>query len=334
VAWVLFRIAPGVAAGTNTPLSWVYANLNGGAIPCTSQGAMLVVGSASSRFSAPQNAFGARGTQVSVPISASALAGGSSLDLIVTFDPNVLAAVSAQKSTLTSCMNVTANLSVPGTVRISMFGLCTVSGSGPLVYVVFNVVGASGSRTPLNVTRGTVDEDRYPTVLQDGLFNVCGTPDADGDGYSACAGDCNDASPAVHPGALEVCNGVDDDCNSVVDDAVTAAPIVGLVLAGEYGDTRLTWPVTAGATGYDVVRGDVSALRLSDGNFSSSTDTCLVDNGPASNVLDSAIPTDDGGFWYLVRPVNCGGPGSFDGAGTHQIALRDPGINAAPSSCP
>jgi hypothetical protein len=42
--------------------------------------------------------------------------------------------------------------------------------------------------------------------------------DADGDGYAVDA-DCDDADPAVYPGAVEVCNGRDDDCNGLVDDA-------------------------------------------------------------------------------------------------------------------
>ena len=39
-------------------------------------------------------------------------------------------------------------------------------------------------------------------------------------GYAAVSGDCDDASPAIHPDALEVCNGVDDDCNGIVDEAM------------------------------------------------------------------------------------------------------------------
>jgi len=44
--------------------------------------------------------------------------------------------------------------------------------------------------------------------------------DRDGDGY-ACL-DCNDADPAVHPGAAEVCDGKDNDCDGIVDGAPCA----------------------------------------------------------------------------------------------------------------
>ncbi len=44
--------------------------------------------------------------------------------------------------------------------------------------------------------------------------------DGDGDGYFAlpCGSDCDDADPAVHPGAAEVCdNGKDDQCDGAID---------------------------------------------------------------------------------------------------------------------
>jgi hypothetical protein len=47
----------------------------------------------------------------------------------------------------------------------------------------------------------------------------CRTVDHDGDGESEADGDCDDADPAVHEGAVEVENGVDDDCDDLVDEA-------------------------------------------------------------------------------------------------------------------
>jgi len=68
---------------------------------------------------------------------------------------------------------------------------------------------------------GSVDPACVPTTCID----------ADSDGYgaqgdSACGGDpavfdCDDGDAGVYPGAIEVCNGVDDDCDGQVDDGCT-----------------------------------------------------------------------------------------------------------------
>jgi MYXO-CTERM domain-containing protein len=42
--------------------------------------------------------------------------------------------------------------------------------------------------------------------------------DRDGDGHPDAGGDCDDLDPAVHPGAAEACNGLDDDCDGDVPD--------------------------------------------------------------------------------------------------------------------
>lgn len=47
--------------------------------------------------------------------------------------------------------------------------------------------------------------------------------DSDGDGWTSCNGDCNDANALVNPGAYEaVGNGVDDDCDAASSDTVAA----------------------------------------------------------------------------------------------------------------
>ena len=61
--------------------------------------------------------------------------------------------------------------------------------------------------------------------------------DRDGDGFLACSGDCDDSDPDVHPGALESCNGRDDDCNGVADDGFPDADADGVaVCAGDCDD--------------------------------------------------------------------------------------------------
>ena len=89
-------------------------------------------------------------------------------------------------------------------------------------------------------------------------------PDADGDAWGsgepvlACSlpaghaevdGDCNDGDPAVHPEASEVCNSVDDDCDSEVDENVGSAWYVDADADG-YGDPRAETMLCDGASGF------------------------------------------------------------------------------------
>lgn len=68
--------------------------------------------------------------------------------------------------------------------------------------------------------------ERLRTKLQRKYTDSAICMDRDNDGYSPMRGDYNDASPIIHPGAVEVVNGVDDDCNRVIDD----------ILLSEIGD--------------------------------------------------------------------------------------------------
>lgn len=72
------------------------------------------------------------------------------------------------------------------------------------------------------------------------------TSDDDGDGFTSvgsCEGsadDCDDDDPAVHPGATEACNGVDDDCDGSTDEGgVCAEKVVFLssqLFDGNFGN--------------------------------------------------------------------------------------------------
>lgn len=45
--------------------------------------------------------------------------------------------------------------------------------------------------------------------------------DADGDGFTTAAGDCDDGEPAMNPGAVEVADGLDNDCDGDIDEGTT-----------------------------------------------------------------------------------------------------------------
>jgi len=73
-------------------------------------------------------------------------------------------------------------------------------------------------------------------ATDEGLATQAWYQDADGDGFGSVAtavvgcqqpggfvgngSDCNDTNTAVHPGTVEICNGIDEDCNGQTDDGV------------------------------------------------------------------------------------------------------------------
>ena len=71
-------------------------------------------------------------------------------------------------------------------------------------------VGESAGRVQVRVQSDDGQESFYVALRGVGGQSVV---DADGDGYSPSAGDCNDSDASVHPGAPELCDGKDNDCD-------------------------------------------------------------------------------------------------------------------------
>ncbi len=112
---------------------------------------------------------------------------------------------------------------------------------------------ADGDGFPDEVDCLPLDPQSYPGAPEvcDGLDNDCDLlvdedfVDSDGDGDADCVDpdddddldpdleDCAPLDPMIHHGAVEVCNGVDDDCDDVIDED---CPPMGL---------RIDWPMAA-----------------------------------------------------------------------------------------
>lgn len=116
-------------------------------------------------------------------------------------------------------------------------------------------------------------------------------------------------------------------------ESCTFAPVRSpqLLLEGN----EIWWMPLPGATTYDVVRGSLPILRSTHGRYDLATTDCTGFAVNGTSLTDAAAPGVGGAWFYLARGRSCGGAGTYDdGSGWGQAAPRDPGIDAAPSSCP
>jgi hypothetical protein len=124
-------------------------------------------------------------------------------------------------------------------------------------------------------------DDNCNGLTDDGLVFVTYYADVDGDGFgnaavsvSTCDGapvgyvvdntDCDDNNAAINPAAIEICNGIDDDCNGLTDDNVIiplgsisgpaqqCVPVIFNIatfsIAPAPGASSYTWSLPAGMT--------------------------------------------------------------------------------------
>jgi uncharacterized protein (TIGR03437 family) len=152
--------------------------------------------------------------------------------------------------------------------------------------------------------------------------------DADGDGYMPLQGDLDDHNPNVHPGAVEVINGIDDDCNGIIDDVLFKE-------SGDFGnDAQTAQALTvpshiqghAALGDHDVFRLEAAAsLQLdvegrSPGSFHGmlmleSADGLDNNNGftiPAGQTAKSTFTLERPGTWLITVLPDAGAEGDYE----------------------
>jgi hypothetical protein len=118
----------------------------------------------------------------------------------------------------------------------------------------------------------------------------------------------------------------------VVVEVAEIRPAIGVQKPG-----FISWPYQGSGVTYDVVRGTLSALRTTGGNFADASVglACIKDNFVNVTAADAASPPSADGFFYLMRESKTLSYEESPFWPTRdQIGQRTTEIGVAPSACP
>ncbi len=167
------------------------------------------------------------------------------------------------------------------------------------------------------------DEDCDPTTH--------GRIDADSDGFeaarccngSSCGTDCNDGVRGANPDATEVCNGIDDDCDSLIDEMVSVAGFADDDRDG-FGDDARPLSSCGDAAGFSTRPGDCD-------------DTSIEVNAGQLEFCDGVDNDCDGRIDEMATDVTWYRDADGDGFGTAGTTMlsctRPPGHSILGTDC-
>jgi len=194
---------------------------------------------------------------------------------------------------------------------------------------------------------GVVDEDVVPTWYIDADADGFGDADrateacAPGDGWVDDATDCDDLDPASFPGATEVCDLADNDCDGQVDEEVTTTWYADADGDG-HGDPLTTAEACAQPAGHEEQAGDCddgdpavnpNAVELCDAGTDNDCDG-LVDEDDAADAVPWYLDSDSDGFGDAASPTSaCAAPADHVADATDCDDQLDTVYPGAPELC-
>jgi hypothetical protein len=113
-----------------------------------------------------------------------------------------------------------------------------------------------------------------------GVANGICEIDGDADGFTESQGDCDDGDPFAYPNAVEICDEVDNNCDTFIDEGIDCTPDCAGVPGGALELDE------CGACGGD--NADQDECGVCFGDNSTCTDECGVVNGDNSTCADCA----------------------------------------------
>ena len=120
----------------------------------------------------PRDAGAPAGGTATVSVGVDDASGMLGTDLVITYDPAVATATGVAVTGLSAEQTLVTNLSVPGVIRIALYGIAPLSGTGALIDISFTSTGAPGAETVLHFAWADLNEGAIPATLIDGRYCV------------------------------------------------------------------------------------------------------------------------------------------------------------------
>ncbi|MFM7204371.1 MAG: MopE-related protein [Myxococcota bacterium] len=108
-------------------------------------------------------------------------------------------------------------------------------------------------------------------------------------GYVANSTDCNDANAAIKPGATELCNSIDDDCDTQVDEGVSSFTWYADSDGDSYGNPSSSSTACTKPSGYVSNNTDCDDTRAS--VYPGATETCNSRDDDCDALIDEGVTT-------------------------------------------